>query len=54
MKMNGELKECIDNIDNLEHNKTQDFVGATLQAMQEKIESLEAELKDIKSKKAEA
>ena len=54
VKMNGELKECIDNIDNLEHNKTPDFVGATLQAMQEKIESLEAELKDIKSKKAEA
>ncbi len=54
VKMNGELKECIDNIDNLEHNKTPDFVGATLQAMQEKIEALEAELKDMKSKKAKA
>lgn len=44
VKMNGELKECIDN---LEHNKTPDFVGATLQAMQEKIDFLEQELKSL-------
>ena len=49
VKMNGELKTCIDN---LEHNKTPDFVGATLQAMQEKIDKLESELKNLKSDKA--
>ena len=48
VKMNGELKDCIDN---LEHNKTPDYVGVTLQAMQEKISSLEAELEDLKSRK---
>ena len=51
VKMNGQHKECIEN---LEHNKTPDFIGATIQAMQEKIEALETELKDLKSSKDEA
>jgi len=45
VKMNGELK---DTIENLEHNNTPDFIGATLQAMSEKIETLENEINLLK------
>ncbi len=47
VKMNGELKEAINN---LEHNNTPpDFIEATLQAMGERIEELENELKKLKT-----
>ena len=45
VKMNGELK---DTIENLEHNNTPDFIGATLQVMSEKIEALENEINILK------
>lgn len=44
VKTNGELKDVIDN---LEHNNTPDFVGATLQAMNERIDELEARLEKL-------
>ncbi len=40
IKMNGDLKDAIDN---LEHHKTPDYIGATLELMQKRIEELEGE-----------
>lgn len=39
VKMNGELKDCIEN---LEHNKTPDYIGATLEILAERITELES------------
>jgi archaellum component FlaC len=45
--MNGELKDAINN---LEHNNTPpDFIEATLQAMGERIEELENEVKKLRT-----
>lgn len=41
IRMNGDLKEAIDN---LEHHKTPDYIGLTLEKMQERIEELERKL----------
>ncbi len=41
VKMNGELVNCIDN---LEHNKTPDYIGSLLEQMNRKIEDLERAL----------
>jgi serine O-acetyltransferase len=38
VKMNGELKECIEN---LEHHKTPDYIGATLELINERLSALE-------------
>lgn len=38
IKMNGDLKEAIDNLD---HHKAPDYIGATLELMQKRIEELE-------------
>lgn len=44
LKMNGDLKEAIDN---LEHHKTPDYIGATLELMQKRIEELETKLNQL-------
>ena len=41
IKMEGDLKEAIDN---LEHNNSPDYIGLTLEKMQARIEELEARL----------
>lgn len=41
IKMNGDLKEAIDN---LEHHKTPDYIGATLELMQKRIDELEKKI----------
>jgi serine O-acetyltransferase len=46
-KLNGELEDIIDNLD---HHKTPDFLGASLEVLTKKIEDLEQEIKDLKAK----
>ncbi len=41
IKMNGDLRDAIDNLD---HHKTPDYIGATLELMQKRIEELEKKL----------
>ena len=45
-KCDGDLEDVIQN---LEHNKTPDFIGASLEILTKKIEELEAEIKDLKN-----
>ncbi len=39
IKMNGDLKDCIEN---LEHHKTPDYIGATLELLSERLAALES------------
>lgn len=44
-KLNGDLEDIIENLD---HHKTPDFIGASLEVLTKKIEELEKEIKDLK------
>lgn len=46
VRMNGELKDVIDNLD---HHKTPDFIGASLEVLADKIEELQKEIEKLKS-----
>jgi serine O-acetyltransferase len=44
-KLNGDLEDVIKNLD---HHKTPDFIGASIEVLTKKIEELEAEIKELK------
>lgn len=46
-KLNGDLKDVIENLD---HHKTPDFIGASLELLTKKIEDLEKEIENLKKK----
>lgn len=45
IKMNGDLEDAIRN---LEHHKTPDYIGATIELLVKRVEELEAEIKSLK------
>ena len=45
-KLNGDVEDVIENLD---HHKTPDFIGASLEVLTKKIEDLEAQIKDLKN-----
>ncbi len=47
IKMNGDLRDAIDNLD---HHKAPDYIGATLELMQKRIEELEARHREERTK----
>jgi serine O-acetyltransferase len=46
-KLNGDLEDVIENLD---HHKTPDFIGASLELLTKKIEDLEKEIEELKKK----
>lgn len=48
VRLNGEVEDIIQNLD---HHKTPDFIGASLELLTKKIEDLEKEIQDLKKAK---
>ncbi len=47
VRMNGDLEDIIENLD---HHKSPDFVGASLEVLTKKIEEIEAQIEELKAK----